>query len=328
MQDFVSKIMKTLKSDNLKARVKKDGGYVIARMFLYFFLIVLGFVFLYPFLYMLARSFMSYTDIMDPTIKWFAKDFTVKNYKYAYELLDVLLCGGNSLIVTIISTIGHLFSCALVGYGLSRFEFKGKGLIFFGVILSIIIPAQTVIIPRYIVFSSLEQALGGEITILNSYIPFVLPTFFGFGLFGGLFVFLFRQYFANFPKTIEEAAWVDGAGPVRTFFSIVFPSAGSTIVVCLVLSLVWHWNDYYEPNIYLTSPTKWLLPQVLPDLYKRIQSTVEVATDVLEDKESRTKYHDGVVMAATTIATAPLLAMYLFLQRKFMEGVERSGIVG
>ena len=309
-----------------KSRLNKESAQFAVHMTHYFFLIVLGFVFLYPFLYMVAKSVMSYSDITDPTIKWFAKNPTVENYVLAYNMLDELRSGFNSLTVAAIATFGHLFSCSLIGYGLSRFEFRGKGIIFFGVILSIVIPAQNLIIPRYIIFSNVEQALGGNINLLDSYIPFLLPTFFGFGLFGGLYIFLFRQYFYRFPKTVEEAAAVDGAGPLRTFFSIVLPSAGSTIIVCLVLSIVWHWNDYYEPNIYLTSPTKWLLPQVLPDLYNRIQSVAQVAGEAM-GSESLTKYHDGVVMAATAITTFPLLIMYAFLQRRFMAGVERSGLV-
>lgn len=309
-----------------KSRLKKESARFAERIIHYFFLIVLGFVFLYPFLYMVAKSVMSYSDITDPTIKWFAKNPTVENYILAFNMLDALRSGFNSLTAAVIATLGHLLSCSLIGYGLSRFEFRGKGIIFFGVILSIVIPAQNLIIPRYIIFSNVEQALGGGINLLDSYIPFLLPTFFGFGLFGGLYIFLFRQYFYRFPKTVEEAAAVDGAGPMRTFFSIVLPSAGSTVIVCLVLSIVWHWNDYYEPNIYLTSPTKWLLPQVLPDLYNRIQSIAQVAGETV-GSESLTKYHDGVVMAATAITTLPLLVMYAFLQRKFMAGVERSGLV-
>lgn len=326
MKEKIALAKEKLFLEQNKVRLKKTAAHITVRGFHYFFLIVLGFVFLYPFLYMVAKSVMSYSDITDPTIKWFAKNFTFENYVMAYDMLDVLQSGFNSVIVALIATLGHLFSCSLIGYGLSRFEFKGKNIIFFGVILSIVIPAQNLIIPRYIIFSNVEQALGGSINLLDSYVPFILPTFFGFGLFGGLYVFLFRQYFYRFPKTIEEAAAVDGAGPIRTFFSIVLPSASATIIVCLVLSIVWHWNDFYEPNIYLTSPTKWMLPQVLPDLYKRIQSVAQVAGEAM-GSESLTKYHDGVVMAATAITTMPLLIMYAFLQRKFMVGVERSGLV-
>lgn len=157
--------------------------------------------------------------------------------------------------------------------------------------LSIIIPAQNLIIPRYIIYSSMEQLLNMK--ILDTYLPLIVPSFFGFGLNGGLFIFLFRQYYLRFPKSIEEAAHIDGAGPIVTFFRIALPTAGSTILVCLVLSIVWHWNDYYEPSIFLTTPKKWLLPQVLPDMFARLTAS---STGDLNASAEATKYHAGVVM--------------------------------
>ena len=305
-----------------KSTLRKNGVWIVGRVVLYFFLIVLGFVFLYPFLFMLSRSIMSYNDIVDVTVKWFPKEIALQNYVLAFETLEVPLTGFNSLLVTVLCTVGHILSCAFIGYGLGRYNYRFTKLIFAFVVLSIIIPAQNLIIPRYIIYSSVEKLIG--VGIIDSYLPMIVPTFFGFGLYGGLFIFLFRQYYLRFPKSIEEAAYMDGAGPITTFFRIALPTAGATILVCLVLSIVWHWNDYYEPSIFLTTPKKWLLPQVLPDMFARITAS---QTGDLTAAAEATKYHAGVVMAGTAISVFPLLVMYFFLQHWFMEGVERSGLV-
>ena len=305
-----------------KNTLRKNGLWLAGRAALYFFLIVLGFVFLYPFLFMISRSLMSYNDIVDATVKWFPKVLSPGNYALAFQTLEVPLTGLNSLIVTLLCTLGHVVACAFIGYGLGRYSYGFTKWIFAFVVLSIIIPAQNLIIPRYIIYSSMEQLLN--VKILDTYLPLIVPAFFGFGLNGGLFIFLFRQYYLRFPKSIEEAAHIDGAGPVVTFFRIALPTAGSTILVCLVLSIVWHWNDYYEPSIFLTAPKKWLLPQVLPDMFARL--TASSMGDLTASAEA-TKYHAGVVMAGTVISVLPLLILYFLLQRWFMEGVERSGLV-
>jgi len=319
-----AKIKNWLISGNLKTRLKKTGLMLIVKVLLYFLLIIMGFVFLYPFMFMISRSLMSYNDITDVTVNWFPRELSPQNYLLAFETLEVPITGLNSLIVTLICTLGHILSCAFIGYGLGRYSNNLTKLIFAGVVLSIIIPAQNLIIPRYIIFSLVENSLG-NINIINSYLPLIVPTFFGFGLYGGLFVFLFRQYYLRFPKSVVEAAYIDGAGPLRTFFRIALPMAGATTTVCIVLSVVWHWNDYYEPSIYLTTPQKWLLPQVLPDMYARITAT-QSSMDLSAAQEA-VKYHVGVVMAGTTIVILPLLIMYIIVQRWFMEGVERSGLV-
>lgn len=305
-----------------KNTLRKNGLWLAGRAALYFFLIVLGFVFLYPFLFMISRSLMSYNDIVDATVKWFPKVLSPGNYALAFQTLEVPLTGLNSLIVTLLCTLGHVVACAFIGYGLGRYSYGFTKWIFAFVVLSIIIPAQNLIIPRYIIYSSMEQLLN--VKILDTYLPLIVPAFFGFGLNGGLFIFLFRQYYLRFPKYIEEAAHIDGAGPVVTFFRIALPTAGSTILVCLVLSIVWHWNDYYEPSIFLTTPKKWLLPQVLPDMFARLTAS---STGDLTASAEATKYHAGVVMAGTVISVLPLLILYFLLQRWFMEGVERSGLV-
>jgi len=183
------------------------------------------------------------------------------------------------------------------------------------VLLTIIIPIQVLIIPYVIMYS--------RVGWINTYLPLLVPTFFGFGLRGGLFIFIFRQFFSGLPYELEEAARIDGCSSFRTYWNIVLPVAGSALLVCTILSIVWHWNDYFEPAMYIMRPNIHLLPSKLPGLYTLI--TKEITEDMAAaDFISQ----EGIVMAATFLVILPILIVYLFLQKKFMESIERSGLVG
>ena len=305
---------------------------LVFKVVVYLLLTGLAFVFLYPFMSMIIDSFKSYSDITNNTVKWIPRDPTTTNYILAFEVLDVFKTGWNSLIVTVLSTVGHVFSCALVAYGFARFNFPLKSVLFGIVILTILIPTQTLIIPSYITWMNYGM--------LNTHLPMVLPTFFGFGLRGGIFIFLFWQYFLKIPKSLEEAAMIDGCGRFKTFAKVVFPTTGATLIVCILLSIVWHFNDSYEPSIYLSNTEKYLLPQMLEMLntmLSQMQNDISNAaggagagSGAIEQiaNEVQVMYHRGVVMAATTICLAPLFVVYVALQRKFIAGVERSGLTG
>ena len=182
---------------------------------------------------------------------------------------------------------------------------------------SIIVPVQTISVPLYMLYSNLDW--------IGSYLPLIVPTFLGMGLNGGLFIFLFRQYYLRLPSSLEEAASIDGCNEYGTFFRIILPSTGSTMIVCFILSFVWHWNDFFEPGLYINSTKKYLLPQMLPAMYDFFEK-MDVNT-TQESLEMALKYHTGVIMAGTLICVIPLLVLFLFFQNKFMQGIERTGLV-
>ena len=284
----------------------------------YVMLISMCFVFLYPFIYMIATSIKSYQDLMNAAVYLIPRNFNWSNYKTAFEAVNYMRSLGNSVCITVICTVAHVFMCSMVGYGFARFKFTGRGLLFFIVILSILLPAQVLIVPQYFVYA--------QVGLTRSSLPIILPCFFGYGLRGGLFIFLYRQYFLRFPKTLEEAARIDGCTPMRAYWSVAFPTAGSQTLVTVMLSAVWHWNDYFEPSIYLKNSKQFLLPQRLPELYALI-SSMEQGSSGGDISSVQFIYHEGVVMAGTVIVLVPLLIMYIILQRRFVEGVERSGLV-
>lgn len=137
-------------------------------------------------------------------------------------------------------------------------------------------------------------------------------------------MFIFRQFFLGLPAELEEAARIDGCGAFGTYVRIILPTSRTAILVVSVLSIVWHWNDYFEPSLYLRDQSDFLLPQMLPNIYDNM---VKASTDVTM-MESQHMYTLGVAMAATTLVILPIFIMYMFLQRRFMEGIERTGIVG
>lgn len=298
-------------------RLFRDG---VLRVAFYFLLATLSFVFLYPFIKMITQSLMTDDDLINITVKWLPSEVMWSNYDVAFRKLQFKTYVWNSVKVALVATLGHVFSCAMTGYAFARYQFKGKGLLFGFVILSMIVPVQTIIIPQYMQYSNWGW--------INSplYLPILVPTFFGFGLSGGFFIFLFRQFFLGLPYEMEEAARVDGCGPIRTYLRIMLPMSQSSLLVCSVLSLVWHWNDYFEPGVYITDVWLKMLPNRLPSLYAELNK--EQHTMIQTNDIEGIMFNEAMLMAATFLCIVPILVLYLILQRRFMEGVERSGLTG
>ncbi|NLM49965.1 MAG: carbohydrate ABC transporter permease [Clostridiaceae bacterium] len=291
-------------------------GFVI-RICMYILLIDLAFVFLYPFIYMVTTAFKSPEDLVDITVNYIPKGFYIKNFIAAYRSLNYNTGFINSTIVTTFSVIGHLISCSFIAYGFARYKFPGRDVLFAMVILTLIVPVQVLIFPLYIQYAKLG--------LINTYYPLIVPTYLGFGLRGGLFIFIFRQFYLGLPFELEDAAKVDGCNAFRTYWTIVRPIAGASTLVSGVLAMVWHWNDYFEPNIYINQSARYLLPANLPNMYAMMR---RAPTDEMKTDEGELLTNGAVAMAGTFLVILPILIVYLFLQRKFMQGIERTGLVG
>lgn len=303
---------------SLLQAVKKPGSKFrwIYKIALYILLLDLAFVFAYPFLYMIVTALKSPTDLVDITIQWVPKQLFWKNFYNAAVALKYTVGLKNSLFVTILSVIGHLLACSFIAYGFARYKFPGRDILFVVVILTLIVPVQVLIFPMYIQYSKWK--------LINTYIPIIVPTFFGFGLRGGLFIFIFRQFFLGLPFELEDAAKVDGCNCFRTYWSIVRPISSSAILVTTILAMVWHWNDYFEPNIYITNAKYWLLPANLPMMFQYLSGGMN--EELMMDGEIL--FNEAVVMGGVFLVILPLLIVYFVMQRKFMEGIERTGLVG
>lgn len=297
-------------------------GRAIFTTLMYVFLTVVAFVFLYPFLYMVITSVKSLEELFDLSVNWIPRRLYMYNYTYAFRLLGYGRHFFISVFLTCASIAIKIICCSFIGYGFARYKFPAKRLLFFTAILSIIMPVQTILLPQYLIFSSMSWT--------SSYLPLIVPQLFGYGLRGGLFIFLFRQFFLNLPKSLEEAARIDGCGPLKTFYRIALPSVRTSIVVAAVLAMVWHWNDYYEPEIYITNIQMMPLPAMLPRVYSAYSQYfggVINAAGTNPALLTKTIVTEGTLMAAIFLVIAPVLVTYMFLQRKFMQGIERTGLV-
>lgn len=311
----------------MKEKSEKKPGAVILRksvrtvprVLLYAVMLGLAFIFLYPFLYMIVTSLMSNDDLNNSLVRWIPRKLCWQNYAMAASMIDYWKNLKNSVIVTVVSTLGQMISCSMAAYSLSRFRYFGKRLIVFVMILAILVPTQTIIVPQYLLYADMGW--------LNTYLPLTVPAFFGFGLKGALFIYIFRQFFQGQPRELEEAARVDGCGFIRTFTHIVVPVARSVYVVVLILALVWHWSDYFEPSMYINRSDMALVSmrlQVVSDLLR-------LPLDVLESTygvNDTNTINNAVLMAGTFMVVLPILAVYAVLQRQFIQGIERSGLTG
>lgn len=324
---------------------------------MYLLVFGLAFVFIYPFLYMIVTSLMSNSDLNSSSVHWLPTELKFENYSIAYQLLKGKMYAINSAKVTILATAGHVIACSFIGYGFARYNFPLKKLLFALVILAFIVPTQTIIIPSYLSYANIKwwneakflesgfyaavPRIAGVVNKvmnslfgngwLNTYYPFIIPSFFGFGLKGALYIFLFRQFYLTVPKSLEEAARIDGCGFMKTYWKIVFPLAKATLVVAIVLSIVWHWNDAYEPGIYIDSPSKQFLPPRIRVLVEAANAAPENQTEMMRNlglEDGEDVLNDAVIMAGAAIISAPVLVFFAFAQSQFMQGIERSGITG
>lgn len=291
----------------------------LPRVCLYLLLLGLSFVFLYPFLYMLVTSLKSNEDLNNFIVVWIPRTLHFQNYSMAAEIMNYTRGFRNTLIVTLISTAGQLLSCSMAGYGLARFNFPFKKAVFFIVILALIIPTQTIIIPQYLLYANLGW--------LNTFKPLIIPSFLGYGFKGALYIYIFRQFYYGLPKELEEAAKVDGCGFIRTFLYIIFPVARSAYMVVMVLALVWHWSNYFEPSIFVSRNEL----QMLAAGINSISETLNLPADALShmfDINDNNALNNAVLMAGTFMVVLPILFAFSFLQKQFIQGVERTGLTG
>ncbi len=284
-------------------------GRMARRALTMWLLIDVAFVFLTPILQLISNSLMSVMDFYDPTVAWIPRRLAWENYALAFRALQFPHALRNSLLVAGVCAVAQTFTCALVGYGFARLRFPGRDKLFVLVLFALIVPPQTLIIPLFILY--------GRLKWLDSYWPFIVPSAMGMGLRGALFVFIFRQFFKGMPWELEDAGRIDGAGPLRVFFNIMLPLARPAIVVVFLFSFVWHWNDSLEPSIYLDSTDLFFLPQRL-----------SIVESMLESYQLRGTYSTGTIMAAALLVILPLLVLYLFTQRYFVESIERTGLIG
>ena len=292
----------------LSTGFKKQGQWKrVGTLITCLLLIEFVFVFIYPFLYMVLNSFKYDTDFRNLNQQWVLMGLNIDNYKTAFSLLKYNSSVFVNLTITVFSTIGHVLSCSFIAYGIAKFKFKGNKLVFALIILSILVPQQLLSMPLYIQFS--------RIGWIGTVLPIVVPSFFGFGLRGGLFIFIFMQFFKGLPKSYEESAKLEGCRSIGVYFRIMMPLSRTSMLVVGTLSAIWHWNDIFEPNVYLTG--------MMRTLAQRLEA---IPTYLYQSSTATGALISPVELAACVLIILPLLVMYSVVQRRFMAGLEFSGL--
>ena len=293
-------------------------------------IITMSYLFMFPLYYMLVVSFQRPDLAVDPTSVYVPKAFSTEAYKIAFKQLDYKNSALLSLIISVFSTALTAISCSLTGYAFARFEFKGKKIAFLFVMLLIVIPPQQIIVPQYLMYKSfnfggLLSLFGVELNLLNTPFVFVLPSMFAVGLKAGIFIFIFRQFFLGQPRELEEAAKIDGCGALQTFIKVMAPLAKPAFVVVIMFCIIWHWNDYYSSSMFFIDKIK----PVMICLERLRQNIVEMSTLPGLPKGNYTPVILRMYLQAGVVLTiTPPLFLYVFMQKQFVESIDRTGIVG
>lgn len=334
MKKFFGKIADKIRGlidryKNLGYRAKKKIKFVIGRIFLYFVLIELAYLFLLPFIYIFTTSMMSFQDYMDPTVKWIPTSIYWKNYSDAFKGLSYFgMFKGetgekvfmssflNTCITSFGSAILQSVSCAIIGYALGRFKFKGRNIVFLTVILALLIPPQTMIIATYGIWSKLGM--------INTFMPVLLPTLFGLGIRGGLFALIYMYFFQRIPDAMDDAARIDGAGPFRVFLQIMLPLVRSAIAIVFIFSFVWHWNDNYEAPMYMYKDKMMTLQ---PKLQNIRQYFADLVGDSAGDSPISRAMTEPTLFAGCLLVLLPVLIVFIVGQKKLAAGIERIGVI-
>ena len=308
-----------------KLQMLKDKKYaktLLLSALRYFFLISIGYIVLFQLFYMFSYAFRTTGDMNDPSVVWVPRVFTMENFSLALKQMNYLKSFWNTFSIQVLSGIIEVISCAIAAYGFARFKFPFKNLLFFMVIVTIVVPSQMIAVPLYLNYADfnpfgiigiISKLAGTDLrpNLLDGGLVFYLPSIFASGLRSGLFIFIYRQFFVSLPLELEEAASIDGAGPLKTFTSIILPSSGSAVLTVSIFSVVWHWNEYYLSALYFEENYP---------LSVRLSS---ISAGLEQGQDNR-----GLRMAACLLFVVPVLIMYSILQRKFIKSIDRVGIVG
>ena len=281
------------------ARAQFNWRRIAAKAAMYLLLSAVALLFLFPILWAIGASFKSLRDVYQfPPTLW-VEEWHWSNYPEALRKLPFLDFMRNTVVICVAATTGQVISCSLVGFSFARLQWKGRDVFFVVLLATMMLPGQVLLIPRYLLF----DALGW----INTYKPLIVPYWLGESAF---FIFLFRQFFKGIPKSLEEAAILDGATTWQIYWHIFVPNAKPVIATVAVMSLISHWKDFMHPLIYLNEMSKFPISVGL-DMYNSLEGS-----------------WINLLMAASLTALAPLVILFFLAQRFFVQGMLLSGTKG
>lgn len=301
----------------------KDDMGLLKKIIVYVILTCVGFVFVYPLLKVLSTSFMSLADLFDSSVNWIPSKLNFDNYKTTMKAMNYWKSLKDSFIISGLPTLCQVVSCSIVGYGLARYNFKGKNFIMALIIFSFVLPSSLLMTTQY----QMYNVFGWTGTIKT----FIFPAILANGFKSQLFILICWSFFKQIPPVLNEAAAIDGAGHFKSFIRIALPSAAGALIVVLIFSFVWYWNEQYLSQLYLynKSEDKNFYTPLINQL-SIFDSAFDSAYNSNSGGQSSNSatINDAYRMAATILTILPLLIIYSVLQKQFVESVDRAGITG
>ncbi len=321
---------------------------IIWAIFRYALLVGISYVVLFPFISKIAGSFMTPEDMIDVTVRLIPKAPTLDIYKAVFTELGYGQAFLRTLGLSLACGIVQTFICCLIAYGLAKFRFKGNGIVMLLVILTMIVPHQTLYLSMFLRFryfdifgifsflsgganisflpadSGINEFLAGiqvltlknhSLDLTNKVLPLLILSATGLAFKNGLYIFLLRQFFTGVPDALEESAYIDGSGVFRTFFTIILPLSIPMMVTVFLFAFSWQWTDDFYTGLFYTSTQIKLMPNI-----------VDIPTSLKTDYEGQNIYYSAIYNTCGIAIILPLIALYCFGQKFIVQGIERSGL--
>lgn len=317
-------------------RNRKSNGYLLKRTVMKYGISICRFILLFGMCFMILQpifnkisvSFMTESDLYNPVVISIPEHFTTENYQLSAQLMSYSKSLWNSFIISLTIAVLQIAMTTLVGYGFARFEFPLKKFWFACVMLVILIPPQTISTSLHLHFRFFDilgifkLLTGDTINLRGSVLPYYMMSAGCMGLKNGLYIYMIRQFFRNIPKELEEAAYVDGCGTLRTFLRIMLPDAKPILTSCFLFAFVWQWTDGFYSKLFLGNTT--LLSTGLARLVDTLGAYLQRLLGTMNTIS--VAYSNCMLSTGTIMMITPLIVLYLFAQKGFVESLSSSGI--
>ena len=319
---------------------------VVIKIFRFIFLLGIAYVVLFPFFSKIAGSFMAPEDFIDVTVRLIPKNFSIDIYKAVWKDLDYLEALANTVLIAGGLAVIQTFVCCFIAYGLAKYKFRGNGLVFLLVMITMIIPHRTLASSMSMNFTYFDvcgilsflsggasvgiesiDAVLAQINVLdladhsinlkNTIWPFIILAGTGLAFKNGLYVFMLRQFFRGIPDSLEESAYIDGSGDFRTFIQIILPMSVPMMITVFLFAFCWQWTDTFYTSMFFTNMKE--APLMLSQI-------TEIPKSLDTEYAGQTLYETAIRNTCGIMIIAPLVILYVFLQRYLVEGIERSGL--
>lgn len=325
---------------------------VVIKLFRFIFLLGIAYIVLFPFFTKIAGSFMSPEDFIDVTVRLIPKNFTLDIYKAIWTDLNYVEALANTVLISLLLAVIQTFICCVIAYGLAKYKFKGNGFIFMLVMITMIIPHKTLQSSMsmnftYFDIANILSTLSGgsiididffglfqytlqspinilnlpehSINLKNTIWPFIILAVTGLAFKNGLYVFMLRQFFRGIPDSLEESAYIDGSGDFRTFIQIILPMSVPMMITVFLFSFCWQWTDTFYTSMFFTNMRE------APLMLSRMMD-VGIPKSLDTEYAGQQLYETAIRNTCGIMIIAPLVVLYVFLQRYLVEGIERSGL--